>query len=426
MRQALYKGNHAEVADFLYTMGVAYHNLGNYAKALEYYQQALTMQKALHEGENHAQVAQALSSVGIAYYYLGNYTESLEYFKQVLQMQQVLHEGENHAQVAQALNLVDIAYANLGDYDQALEYFKQALTMQKALHERNHPEVADALNNVGVAYERLGNYGQSLKHYEQALEMQKALHEGENHDDVAQAFYTVGLAYGCLGRLEEAIQHYEQALAVPAVSQAMKASTGHSLGCMYHLASLAARQASDEQQAQAYLGKATASFEQAVQASEAVKAGLYTAYGNFLLATGKTAQAYSYLHQAIASGDDEDTLYCGSLEKAIVAPILQEKIAQDKEIRSRGIDYAYYLMVHHYEDFREAGIEMAQTREAYLKDYQASLDQRSGHPGQEREDKTAYHLLGSLYEAQGDHEAAAAAFARAQDGTEQEDTQAAA
>ena len=69
---------------------------------------------------------------------------------------------------------------------------------------------------------------------------------------------------------------------------------------------------------------------------------------------------------------------------------------------------------------------MAQTREAYLKDYQASIDQCSGRPGQEKQDKTAYHLLGSLYEAQGDHEAAAAAFARAQDGTEQEDTQAAA
>ena len=83
-------------------------------------------------------------------------------------------------------------------------------------------------------------------------------------------------------------------------------------------------------------------------------------------------------------------------------------------------------MIHHYEDFQEAGIQMAQTREAYLKDYQASLDQCSGQPGQEQKDKTAYYLLGSLYAAQGDDEAAAAAFARAQDGTEQEDTQAAA
>ena len=236
----------------------------------------------------------------------------------------------------------------------------------------------------------------------------------------------MGFAYGCLDRLEEAIQSYEQALSVPAVSQAMKASTSHNLGCMCHVKALAVRQAGDEQQAQAYLEKATTSFEQAVQASDGVEAGLYTTYGNFLLATEKTAQAHNYLHQAIESGDDEDTLYCGSLEKPIVTPILQEKVAQDKKVTFRGIDYAYYLMVHHYEDFQKAGITMTQTRDAYLAAYQASLDQRKGQPGQTQEDKTAYHLLESLYKAQGDHEAAAAAFARAQDGTEQEDTQAAA
>ena len=178
--------------------------------------------------------------------------------------------------------------------------------MFQALYEDEgkHPDIARSLRSVGAAYGKLGNAAKARQYYQQALQMQQALHEGENHDDVAQAFYTVELAYGCLGRLEEAIQHYEQALAVPAVSQEMKAVIGHDLGIMYHIAALAARQASDEQQAQAYLGKATASFEQPVQASEAVKAGLYTAYGNFLLATGKTSQAYSYLHQSIASGDD--------------------------------------------------------------------------------------------------------------------------
>ena len=125
---------------------------------------------------------------------------------------------------------------------------------------------------------------------------------------------------------------------------------------MYHVASLAARQAGDEPRAQAYLEKAIASFEQVVQPSDVVKAALYTAYGDFLLATGKTAQAYDYLHQAIASKDGEDTLYCGSLDKATLTPILQEKIEQDKEIQFRGIDYAYYLMIHHHEDFQEAGI----------------------------------------------------------------------
>ena len=253
--------------------------------------------------------------------------------------------------------------------------------------------------------------------------MYQALHEGGNHADVAEAFLAVGFANYYLGRLEEVIQNWEQALAVPAVSQATKASTGHNLGLMYHVA---ARKAGDEQQAQAYLEKATVSFEQAVQASDWVEAGLYTEYGNFLLDTRKAAQAYDYLHQVIESGDDEVGLQYGLLEQPTVTPVLQAYISQQQKVQLRGIDYAYYLMIHHYEDFQKAGIAMAQTSEAYLAAYKASIDQCSGRPGKAQADKTAYYLLGSIYEVQGDHEAAAAAFARAQDGTEQEATQAAA
>ena len=116
----------------------------------------------------------------------------------------------------------------------------------------------------------------------------------------------------------------------------------------------------------------------------------------------------------------------GLLEQPTATPVLQAYISQHQKVSLRGIDYAYYLMIHHYEDFQKAGITMAQTRDAYLAAYKESLDQRKGQPGKAQEDKTAYHLLGSLYQAQGDQAAAAAAFARAQDGTEQEATQAAA
>ena len=394
---------------------------------MSYLERSLAIKKQVYkEDSNHPHIASVLMNLAIAYVRLGNYIEALEYFKQVLQMQKALHEGENHAEVAEALRNVGIAYERLGKYTEALEYFKQALAMQQELHEgENHAEVAEALRTVGIAYVRLGKYTEALEYFKQALAMQQELHQ-RDHAQIAQVLKNIGDSYGSLGRLEESIQNYAQALAVPTVSQALKASIGHNLGCRCHEASLAASQAGDEQQAQTYLEKATTSFEQAVQASDGVKAGLYTAYGNFLLATGKTAQAHDYLHQAIESGDDEVGLQYGLLEQPTVTPVLQAYISQEHKVLLRGIDYAYYLMIHHYADFQETGIGMTQTKEAYLAAYQASLDQCSGQPGKAQEDKTAYYLLGSLYEAQGDQEAAAAAFARTQDGTEQEATQAAA
>ena len=276
--------------------------------------------------------------MGIAHENLNNYTEALDYYQQALQMYQALHEGENHTDIAAALRSVGLAYYYLDNDAQALEYFQQALTMQQALHKgENHDDVAQVLKNVGDAYHYLGNYPEALEYYQQALEMQKALHEGD-HADVAQVLKDVGDAHYSLGHLEEAIQNYEQALAVPAMSQATKASIGHNLGCMYHVKALTVRQEGDEQQAQAYLEKATASFEQAIQARDTVKAGLWTEYGNFLLATGKTAQAHDYLHQAIVSGDNASGLGYGLLEQPTATPVLQAYISQQQKVSLRGID----------------------------------------------------------------------------------------
>ena len=71
-------------------MGVAYERLKKYTQALEYYQKALQMQQALHEGENHADVAAALREVGDAYKRLGQHEQAREYDQQAFQMQQAL------------------------------------------------------------------------------------------------------------------------------------------------------------------------------------------------------------------------------------------------------------------------------------------------------------------------------------------------
>ena len=196
-------------------LGLAYHNLGNHAQALEYYQKALAMQQALHEGEHHADVAATLRSIGLAYERLGKDTEALEYHQQALAMYQALHEGEHHADVAAALRSVGLAHQNLSKYTEALEYYQKALAMRKGLYEEeNHAQVALVLKDVGDAYKGLGQHAQALEYYQQALAMQQALHEGEHHDDVAAALRSVGLAHQNLGDHAQALEYHQQALAM--------------------------------------------------------------------------------------------------------------------------------------------------------------------------------------------------------------------
>ncbi|MEM7382815.1 MAG: tetratricopeptide repeat protein [Bacteroidota bacterium] len=447
MFEAIYKGNHPNVATSLNNVGLPYRALGQHQEALEYHKRALKMFEAIYKG-NHPNVAASLDNVGLTHVALAQHREALDYLKRALKMRKAINEGD-HPDVAQSLNNVGLTYVALAQHQEALDYLKRALKMRKAIDEGNHLNVAAALNNVGLTYRVLGNHKEALDYLQHALEILKTIYTG-NHADIALALSNVGLTYRALGHhrealdylncalevfeaiyarnylavartlnalaetcykqndIESTIKYYEKALSrLPSNDQDAKISISHNLGCMYHVKALLDKKEDDEQQAQAYLEKANVNFEQAVQASDTVKAGLWTEYGNFLLATGKTAQAHNYLHQVIESGDDTGEIHYGLLEQQTVTPALQAYIIQKQKVQQlRAIDYAYYLMIHHYEDFQEAAIQMAQTKEAYLAAYQKSLNQRSSQARTSARNRVAYHLLGSLYEAQGDQEAA--------------------
>ena len=84
----------------------------------------------------------------------------------------------------------------------------------------------------------------------------------------------------------------------------------------------------------------------------------------------------------------------------------------DQEISLRGIDYTYYLFIHHYETFRKASIVPEQSQEAYLEAYQKAIDSRTGQQDKKESDATAYYLLGSLYQEMGNQAAANEAFTK--------------
>ena len=65
MRRQLFKGPHQDIADSLHNVGVDLANLGRYAEALEYYQQALEMRKQLFK-EPHQDIADSLHNVGMS------------------------------------------------------------------------------------------------------------------------------------------------------------------------------------------------------------------------------------------------------------------------------------------------------------------------------------------------------------------------
>ena len=403
MLQELYPNqNHPDVAGSLSNVGISYDTHGNVQKGLEYFEKALVMFQELYPNQNHPEVADSLNNVGMSYDALRDTQKGLEYKEQALVMYQALYPGQNHPDIANSLNNVGMSYNTLGDAQKGLKYFEKALTMRQALCPgENHHDIAMFLNNIGSTYKTLGHVKKGLEYQEKALAMREALdleqnRPDRNHPHAASSLYSIGTGYWELGEMDKAITYCERATKVASEEQGdLKRDIYHSLGCMYHSE---AYRTDQKHKRQRYLEKAAEGFEVSIATCDEPHADILTEYANFLISAGELPKAYDYLNRTIASGDDEDELGYGLIEKFTIAPLLQERITQEQseEIEVRALDYAYYLLIHHYEDFVKAGVTLEKTRKEYLDVYAEGVEQRNGQEGMEKQDEIAKFLLDSL------------------------------
>ncbi len=201
-------------------LGIAYKNLGDARKAIEYYEQHLVIAREIGDrrGEGNA-----LGNLGLAYAALGDSRQAIEYYEQHLVIAREIGDrrGEGNA-----LGNLGLAYAALGDARHAIEYYEQALAILREIGDRRG-EGAD-LGNLGSAYYALDDARQAIEYYEQALAILREI--GDRRGEGA-GLGNLGLAYAALGDARKAIEYYEQALAI-AREIGDRRGEGADLGCL--------------------------------------------------------------------------------------------------------------------------------------------------------------------------------------------------
>ena len=112
------------------SLGVAYINLGNNAKAIEYMEQSLAISREIQDrlGEGNA-----LGNLGLAYHSLNNYAKAIEYSQQWLAS---AREMKNHQREGNALRILGDAYYSLNNYAKAIEYLQQWLGIAREVKDR--------------------------------------------------------------------------------------------------------------------------------------------------------------------------------------------------------------------------------------------------------------------------------------------------
>jgi tetratricopeptide (TPR) repeat protein len=148
----------------------------------------------------------ALGNLGNAYADLGEPRRAIECFEQVLTIMREI--GDRRGEGAELNNLGN-AYAALGDTRRAIAHYEQHLVIAREIGDRRGEGVA--LGNLGVAYKNLGDTRRAIAHHEQYLTIAREI--GDRRGE-GSALGNLGHAYLVLGEPRRAIEFYEQHLVI--------------------------------------------------------------------------------------------------------------------------------------------------------------------------------------------------------------------
>lgn len=177
-----------------FSLGTAYDMVGQPAKAIEAYLQALHI---------NPEFAKAWNNLGGTYNKVGQPAKAIEACQRALRIDPEFAS----------------AWYNLGNaYVSAVQPAKAINSYQQAL--RVNPEDADAWNNLGNAYANAGQPADAIGAYHQALRIDPEL---------ASAWYNLGSAYVSATQPAKAIEAYQQALRI----NPKNADTWNNLGIAY-------------------------------------------------------------------------------------------------------------------------------------------------------------------------------------------------
>jgi tetratricopeptide (TPR) repeat protein len=209
--EALFGRKHLNVARVLNNLGLSWTELGESSKSAEYFQEAVNIWKEIY-GETHIQVAEGLNNLGSAWFALSHPRKAIDYFQQALAISKKLF-GENHRLTAAGLNNLGAAWAELSHPLKAVTFIQQAIAILKEVYGENHPQVGGGLNNLGKAWVQLNEPLKAIDYFQQALGMWQNVY-GVMHPQAASGMSNLGAAYFNLGQQQKAKEYFEKAYAI--------------------------------------------------------------------------------------------------------------------------------------------------------------------------------------------------------------------
>ncbi|MEC4817463.1 MAG: CHAT domain-containing protein, partial [Scytonema sp. PMC 1069.18] len=184
-------------------IGLVYSQLGQYSKALTFYQKALLIRR---ENKDKAGEGTTLHNIGFAYNQMKNHKQALNFYQQALA---IFREIGSQPKIGNTLNNIGLTYHELGQDIQALEFLEQALTTLQQVGERSL--IGRTLDSMGTVYKDLGKYEQALGCYQQALAISREIGDRPGERETLS---NIGHLFALQKKSELAIIFYKQSVNV--------------------------------------------------------------------------------------------------------------------------------------------------------------------------------------------------------------------
>jgi len=175
-----------------YHLGKVYKELGDFNKAIIYFDKAIIIQKHFGQGID-SQTAKSYHELGVVYDSLGDFESSKRYYEKGLEIRRTLY-GEQHQEIAESYDGIALVYESLGNFEKAILYYQRGLDMFKAIYGENHPLTAKSYNNLATVYKIQAQNEKAIEYYQKTLDIDKLV-LGDYHPDTALVYTSLGSVY---------------------------------------------------------------------------------------------------------------------------------------------------------------------------------------------------------------------------------------
>jgi len=148
-------------------LGVAYNNMGDSQKSIEYFLKALGIMEQINDKNG---IASSYINLGQANFYLDNFDKALEYFQKALKVREEIGDKMD---VSQSLILIGNVKGKTAKYNEALDYYFKALAIKKEIDDKNG--ISQIYNNLGNIYLETGHPEKALEYWIKSLQVDREL-----------------------------------------------------------------------------------------------------------------------------------------------------------------------------------------------------------------------------------------------------------